>query len=89
MNRPQTSRTHSAFSLVELVIVVVIVGVIAAIAVPRISRASNGAMEVSLRATVRNVATKIALYHAEKGVSPPRCPSHLVFAGQVIQPVRA
>ena len=60
----------SGFSLVELVIVVVIIGVIAAIAVPRISRASDGANEAALRATVRNVASKIEVLYGEEGKYP-------------------
>lgn len=59
-----------AFTVVELLIVVVVLAILAILTVVSYNGIVNGAKESSLKADLKNIATKLHLLHAESGSFP-------------------
>jgi type IV pilus assembly protein PilA len=66
--RPEHSRVHRGFSLIELLIVVAIILVIAAIAIPNFMRSRIAANESASVQNMRNVVTANVVYSSTYGI---------------------
>jgi len=65
LERSDTRRSHTGFSLVELVIVVVIISIIAAIAIPRMSSAAENAAKNAVVGDQATLQRALDLYEVE------------------------
>jgi len=70
-NGERVRARENGFSLVELMVVLVIIGILAAIAIPNMLDALNRAKQRSSVAELRNWATGVSAYMAERGIVPP------------------
>lgn len=61
---------HHGFTIVELLIVIVVIAILAAISIVAYTGIQNRAYNTTIQSDLKNIATKIEMYHAREGVYP-------------------
>lgn len=70
MNRHESRRRESGFTLIELIVVIAIIGILAAVAMPNMQNAPKRAREAVLKEDLYQIRSSIDQYLGDRGEYP-------------------